>query len=300
MAKNKNRGRLSLASAILWVLTSVLLVTGSSTAIYTIYYYAQKNWMHDDTFNIVAIVQTGPTKEALPTILLAQLMDLSEDRPTNLYRFDTKQAEKKLMAFPVIQNAKVKKIKPGTIYIDYNLRTPAAYLTDYVNTAIDHDGVIFPFYPYYTPKNLPELYLGINEENGNSVKWGNNLSGDKLNVAWELLTLIHYRLAEEHSKIKKLDLSRLDSTSYGNREIIVVLEDQDHIPEQGVLKINEKMIRLNSQDYSNLLTDYHSLFKELKNKNRVISADIKNKVIKTKPLIVDLRVKDLAFVKEVE
>jgi hypothetical protein len=288
--------RLTLSKAAFYVLLSVLIVSGSGLVMLLMYQHIRKNWIHDDKYKIVAIIQTGPVKEALPTVLLAELLDLSVDKPTNLYRFDTKAAEQKLRAFPVIQSAIVKRIKPGSVYVDYSLRTPIAYLVDLTNTAVDVDGVIFPFAPYFTPKNLPEVYLGLDEGSEN-VQWGSNVSGKKLDLAWNILKLIETKLPKEYTKIKRIDVSHAWAPTHGLREIIVILEDQ--VTESGVLKINESIIRFNHEDYASTLSDYKKLYSKM---DTIVTNEIgkDDKVVKTKPVIVDMRIKDLSYVKQVE
>src|SRR5690606_28774117 len=110
------------------------------------------------------------------------------DHPKNLYSFNTEEAVQKLLHLPVIKEAKIRKIRPGTIHVDYALRKPIAYLADYSNTAIDASGTIFSFKPFYTPKKLPEIYLGEEEEDKPLV-WGNIVEGERKELAFALYEL---------------------------------------------------------------------------------------------------------------
>ena len=49
------------------------------------------------------------------------------DPPTQLYAFDLKKAEQKLLASPLIANAKIKRLPPSALYIDYEVRKPLFY-----------------------------------------------------------------------------------------------------------------------------------------------------------------------------
>ncbi len=49
------------------------------------------------------------------------------------------------------------------------MRTPYAYIGEFANTAIDKEGYLFPFRPFFTPKNLPILYIGLNAGKTNGV-----------------------------------------------------------------------------------------------------------------------------------
>jgi cell division septal protein FtsQ len=100
-------------------------------------------------------VQTGPQKEILTTTYLAELINIAADPPTPIAYFNPQLAEKRLLASPVIKEAKVELIEPDTIYIDYTVRQPWALLRDFENTAIDEFGYPFPISPFSPPKNLP-------------------------------------------------------------------------------------------------------------------------------------------------
>ena len=95
-----------------YVIGSTCLISGSSYAIYFGLANMKKKGAVDPAYTIRAIIQTGPQKEALKTVYLAELMGLSFDQPKNLYLFDEKKAEHNLLNSPLIESAKVKKKKP--------------------------------------------------------------------------------------------------------------------------------------------------------------------------------------------
>lgn len=147
---------------------------------------------------IRAIAQTGPLKEALKTDCLAELLGLSLDRP---HAISSEEAEALLKKHPVIQKASVSLLNPETLYIDYTLRTPQFILGDVENLAIDREGKAFPLSPFFSPKNLPTLYLGK----------GNH--GEKKKVASHLFKI----LGDETTLI---DVSQAFEPSLGKRELI--------------------------------------------------------------------------------
>ena len=128
--------------------------------------------MTDEACRIIAIVQTGPEKEALKTAYLAELLNLSVDKPTQLYALNLKKAEERLLASPLIASVELKRIPPGTLYIDYTVRKPIAWLADYNNTALDAGGYLFPAAPFFTPKQLPEIYLVFLPLEARRMTWG--------------------------------------------------------------------------------------------------------------------------------
>ena len=282
MQANKSIKLIPVGKAFRLILLSIFIMQGVILGSFMIYRNVKRSWTDDNAFRIVALVQTGPEKEALPTGFLAELLDLSVDRPINLYRFDCKEGRDKLLRCPVIKEATVRRIKPGTVYVDYSLRKPVAYLGDLSNTALDADGVAFPFSPYYTPKFLPEIFLGGSEdvlEKSYPCKWGDCIQSERLQLAWNVLQQVRARLADDSIRIHRIDVSRSGSASYGFREIIVVLENRDR---------KQVILRLNSHDYPSALTDYRLMM------------DHSEQDLQANPLIIDLRIPNLAFVKEKE
>jgi hypothetical protein len=127
---------------------------------YFLFSFFKQRRLHNPKYDIQIIIQTGPEKEALKSIYLAELMHLSVDQKTNIYAFDVQEAEKNLLKSPLIESAKVKKYPPNVIYVDYTVRRPLAWIYDHKNIAVDKNGYLFPISPFFPPKNIAEIYLG--------------------------------------------------------------------------------------------------------------------------------------------
>lgn len=297
--------RYTLKKAFLVLGCSMALVTSSFFLIKWYFSSIHAYRMNDPQYQIVALVQTGPKKEALKTVYLAELLNLSYDYPTNLYRFNSKQAEANLLANPVIKNAVIKKIKPGVIYVDYSVREPIAFLGDYSNIAIDKEGYLFPFQPFFTPKNFPEIYLGISEEENNElekteINWKKPLSSRRFQLALELFLLVSEECCSQVTSLKKIDVSQIDTASYGQRQIIVVFEDRYEKKKDGktVLCVYPRIVRLNAKNYREGLQEYKLLHENLLSQEAQKEIDFSSSLYKAPAMIVDLRIPQLAFVKE--
>lgn len=252
------------------------------------YLHVREKKYQNEQYRIVALVQSTPQKEGLKTVYLAELLDLSTDRPINLYHFNAKEAETKLAASPLIKKATVKKILPGTLYVDYQMRTPVAFLGDFANTAIDEEGYLFPFKPFFTPKRLPTFYFGLEKS---QLNWGCclfDLPSVRLgfNLMRELVDL------ESHAfTIKQIDLSQVQADSYGQRQIVVVLESNsaDWLnKEKGDKTI---YLRLTSDHVKQELINFQTLYTFL---NQGINDE---KDPSTHQMVIDLRIPHLAFIK---
>lgn len=276
------RDKIPFSRALLWILVSTLLISGSAFMGWLHYLHVRERRLQDEQYRIVAIVQSASQAEALKTVYLAELLDLSLDRPKNLYQFSAREAESKLGACPLIKRAVVKKILPGTLYIDYDRRLPVAYLGDYTNTVIDEEGYLFPFRPFFTPKRLSTIYLGLDQED---MKWGNCLQElPALQLA--LAILRQFEQIEEGSfYVKQLDVSQVHADSDGQRQVVVVLEELSQ--EWTKFSPHLMYLRLSPDHYQQDLANFRTLYKAL----------IEEKARK-ETWIVDLRIPHLAFIKK--
>lgn len=249
------------------------------------------NWRAKDPKNlIVAIVQKSSEKEALKNAYLADLLRLSVDEPTNLFHLNVKEGEKLLLQSPLIKKVKVRKISPGTVYVDYEMRKPIAFLGDYTNTAIDDEGVIFPFKPFFTPKLLPEIYLGIHQKEGDieSVPWGARLDFPQAKQALKILKTLHKICPPESLALLRIDMMNSDASSYGLREIVITLEEHIEKKENDQVRMVKSPIylRLNRDDLEQAIGNFLELRKSVKSSQNLQSP------------VIDLRIPNFAFLSQ--
>lgn len=300
---NETAKKLPLRKAFMIIALSTFMVSGSCYAVLHYVKHLREKQRNDLAYNIVAIVQTSPHAQGLKTSYLAEVLGLSTDRPGNLFQFSSMEGKKKLLDSPVIKSATVRKIRPGTLHIDYELRKPIAYCGDYVNMAIDADGVVFPINPFFTPKLLPEIRLGdgfsCRSSKGNEVVWGGVVEGAAKELAFSLLEEVPKAL-EQGTVLVGIDVSRAFAPSDGQREIILRLEDrvtragggqtvQCHYP---------RIIRLRPETYRQQLDNYRRLSMHLREKERNGARSHLGTVCRSKEMIVDMRLSELAFFSE--
>lgn len=284
--KESSPEQIPLNRAFLWILLSTLMISGSAFMGWLYYQHVKGKRLQDEQYRIVAIVQSCPQQEWLKTGYLAEWLDLSLDQPVNLYQFNIREGERKLLSCPLIKKAFIQKIRPGTLYISYEMRVPIAYLGDYSNTAIDIEGYLFPFRPFFTPKKLPILYLGLNGQEG---RWGCCLAEhERLKVAFELLNDFQNQ-GNKDIFIKKIDVADAYADSDGKRQIVVALEETsiDHPPVNILLRLNTKCYPQNLANFVALRETFKQSAKNQWEKNHL-----------SKPVIVDLRIPQLAFIKQ--
>lgn len=278
-----------LSRAFLWIFLCTLMISGLAWMIWLYSLNIKEMRAQDPQYRIIAIIQSSPHKEGLKTGYLAELLGLSVDQPINLYQFDLQEGVRCLLNSPLIKEAIIKKISPGTLYIDYKMRIPVAYIGDYSNMAIDREGYLFPFKPFFTPKKIPTIYLGLEDV---EKQWGQTIGdNERLLLAFQVLDTLKEIDDEEHFFIKQIDVSQAFADSYGQQQVVVSLEDQvDYRKDDKVIStIHPYYLRLNTEKYKRNLTNFITLRKRL-------SEDLHLK-IDAKPSTIDLRISHLAFIK---
>ena len=274
---------------------------------YTLWQRWQQHRLLDEQYKIVAIVQTGPEREALQTAFLAELLHLSSDQMTSLYSIDVKLAERALLDCPIISEARIKRVPPGTLFIDYSIRKPIARLGDYQNCALDKEGFFFPLTPFYSPKNLPEIYLGLPSFDVNDPQhrriggaWQILPSDKYLLLALDILRMLRDTPWREGMRLKRIDVSNAFAPSAGQREIVLLTEDEMIFRENEVETVYffPKILRLPSKNYAQQLSNFLTLRqtmledyrRQIKNSQFAVSP------VQFSPRIVDLRIPRIAFV----
>jgi hypothetical protein len=311
MASMKS-SRLSLPQALMWIIGSALVINAAAYNGLKFYLKSQRSKAHDRQYAITSIVQTGPQKEALTTDYLAELMGLSVDRPTSSVFFDVKQAEKKLMCSPLIKQAHVKVVPPSGLYVDYSVRQPIAWLYDFENTAIDQEGYLFPVYPFLTSKILPELYFGtapFGQAAGErpSALWGQPIRGKYVEIAFSILHMLSTLTDSTHTEdesysvyVRRIDLADAFADSYGERQIVVKLEDLVILSKEGrsVSFILPRLLRLSTKNYAqelgNFLTLREGLLEQEKAQLSWPEEGVEQVTLTAK--VIDLRLLGLAFI----
>jgi hypothetical protein len=296
--------RLPLTHALAWIVGSMLFVNGIAYACLKTVLGKRSSSTPDDKL-IRSIVQTGPQKEALKTEYLAEILGICTDFPPNVSSFPIKKAEELLLSSPLISRAQVSLMKPNILYIDYTVRQPVAFLADYENVAIDKEGYLFPFAPFFSPKNLPEIYLGLTpfgtpqeDPEKPTARWGVSLKGKHLDLALHILLFVTDSKVSDTFNVTWIDVSHAFSKSCGKREIVVTTEDALFQKEgsEEVKHIFARTLRLTSKNFAQELGNYLTLRPQL------LDEDLRKRALpgsenqKRVERIIDFRIPNLAFV----
>lgn len=287
--------QIPLTRALLWIVGSMFLST-ASFSLYRKMSVARGSISYEPILS--SIIQTGAHREALPTHYLAELLSLSSDHPLLIRNLDCKKMEEKILKSPLINMASVKLMKPGTLYIDYAVRQPVAFLEDYENAVIDRQGFVFPFNPFFSPKKLPSFYLGTEEK----LEWGQTVFGEKLNLCFEILSCMSHFSVCDQFPIQRIDVSQAFSPSYGRREVVVTVEDvfMRHKEGRDIEYHQRRFLRLHPRHFAQELGNYLALRKQLLEtegkEEKALS--LQESALYLKDKVIDLRLDQLAFIRE--
>lgn len=250
--------------ALWYVLLSVVVFWGSLFVAWIVHQSTLKTRQKDSRFDVVAIVQSCAQKEGLRTWQLAEILELSRDEPVNLYAFDPSLACQRLLSCPVIKSAHCRRQRPGIVHVDYQVREPFALVSDFHNVAIDNEGYLFPLQPYFTPKKLPEIYLGLAH-----VAYGQKLDTEEAKLAFSIFQYVESHFSKV-SRLVSLDTHNAFAPSKGASEVILAIQERPDAP--------IRYLRLDAKEYEKSLDAYLALkntFDALTQEKQCYSIDLR-------------------------
>lgn len=269
---------LPLRKAFLWIFIFTLLVSGSSGAGLWVYRSFKRAAAADGKYTVTTLILKTDDQPPLDGSYFAEFLDLSADRPVHLTSYNIKNATRKLLASPCIKSATIERSLPNALSITYAKRKPVAELVEFPKTLVDDECIAIPSQPFFCEQKFPEIVLG---DGGNQVFWGQPVSGGHMEFAMAVLKGVEADCNRVGFELKRVDVSRTQAASAGQRELLLVVE--------GFLASTGPMTY-----YLRLSTDHYE--KDLQNFFRLQSYLCRHKEeISSSHVVVDLRVPQLAF-----
>lgn len=201
----------SFKKALATIAFITLFVSGGASLGVLYFTHIKESQRADPAFLLKYINQKGD----LPSYYIEEVLGLCVDKSVSIHEFNSTTGKKKLLDNPLIKSAEVKKLLPDSCQVVYELYQPVALLKDWENAAIDRDGRIIPFHPFYLAEGLPSVVVGEIAE----PEWGKKLKLPRVHLALKVLKSIPLQ------ELEKVDVSRVDQPSYGQRELVVILDD---------------------------------------------------------------------------
>lgn len=268
----------------------IFLFSGLPFAGWQLYEYLLSQRIADPRYHVRYITQK---KNELPVMLLAELLGLSREKPIPIDLVSAKRAEKCLETNFLITKAVVEKLEPDTLRVDVSLRQPIARVGDIEDAAVDRAGILFPLNPFYPPKRLCTLYLGLDTE---TCCWGARLAGERFEKALAVYDFLSKRAIECGLWAERIDTARAFETSLGRSEIVVHFEEHSHkdLGKSRALLIHRWIVRLPTDGYEKRWRDMRLLCEKLREEHSAQCKEAGRFVFD--PRILDLRIADLGFV----
>lgn len=289
--------RLSFFQAICWITISIPLISGPCFGGYFLYKKFHRTRLMNPSFQLTKLIT--PTK--VHPNFFCEVLSLHREKKIPLYAFDLDQAKKTLLQIPIFKEVFLKRHPPNSLYVDCELRKPIAILLDYENTAIDREGYLFPYVPFFQSKKLPKVYLGLsafNTENGG--RWNEPLEISKWKKALEFFEILQSDPFKDQYIVGKIDVSQLEAKSYGRKEIVIFLTqvisfDQS---DQTIRCYFPKVLRFHPKNYRQQLKNFLALSEKMLDdyRNQMVQQKFRQKEIYFSSKIFDFRIAKLGFV----
>jgi hypothetical protein len=283
---------LSIKQAIFVIISVTCCTVAVVVGAYTFQMMRQVEKAKSPKYAVLGIIQKSASQDMLKTDQLAAFLGLSSDVPQNLYAFDMGLARRKLLSLPFMKKVSIQRIEPNLLSIEYELRTPKWLLADYENVAIDQDGYLFPITPFFSPKSLPQIFLGLPAFQGEpdlqgrrGGTWNQALQGKHMALVRDIFEL--EKTFHPHFEMVSVDVQKTFCASK-NCEIVLRLKEKKI---QGIQDVHicEYLLRLPQEGYKEAITrffEHKASFEPLRKKEHL--------------LIVDLRLDRIALVKSCE
>lgn len=171
-----------------------------------LYKKLQQKKRQDPAYVVTAIESETEGDEILRPEIIAEWLNLSSEKKVNLYAINPKKAAAWLRKQMIVKSVSVTRKPPSTLVVHSEIRKPVAFVGERSNIAIDKEGNVFPFHPFYTPKKLPKLYIGKKE----------NFSVAQRVLEWFLEKGLL-------GSVDTIDVRNAKAPSLGEREVVIAI-----------------------------------------------------------------------------
>jgi cell division septal protein FtsQ len=266
--------KLAFHQSLKWIFWSVVLVSGGAFGGVLLWHLKQEK-SEEKKYGITQLIQSGSQKEGLPSTYLEHLLNL-EKEATYIARSDLQAMQDLLLAQPWIKKAYVTLQIPDTLHIEYTMREAIFLLEDSSGYGVDEEGVYFPLEPFCSYQNLPQVFLGLANQN-----WEETKDVFLLRVEWAKKLVEALNQKSPSWRVLRLNLSDLYFDHRPVSEAVIELKNRA----QG----QSLLLRIPGSQWKEALSrwcrleDSHLLFSSPNNEEN-------------RALAIDLRIPELAYV----
>lgn len=182
----------------------------------------QEHRRSDERFVLKRLASRSTTQDRLPLGVLSELLDISAETSRSLFALNPDAAQKRLLGCPAVAKARVWRLLPGTIGVEYALRPPVATIAGLKNVGVDRYGTLFFLFPFYAPKRLPAIVVPIQSVKTLSEAQRAIRLAKETPIALGLLERIQEVVGPRHIVVDSIDVVHLREHNVFRREVVVV------------------------------------------------------------------------------
>ena len=240
----KEEGRTSLLSALFKIIGVSCCLWGAFFAAWWWHHRQQEERKNDPRFLVKRVAARPTTQDRLPLGVLSEILNLTSSSSVSLFTLEPSAAQKQLLCCPAFAKAKVWRLLPGTLGVEYALRTPAATLAGLKNVGIDGTAAVFFLFPYYAPKKLPAIVLPIGDLKTLSEVQQRVRRIKETGIALKLLERITPMAASHHLAVDLVDMTSFHQQNIFRREIVLAFTSPLSSETRLYVRINSKKLLL--------------------------------------------------------
>ena len=184
----------------------------------------QRTREQDERLILHRIAARSRTVDKVPLSLLSSLLDIKEGMP--LFSLQLDVCLDKIKACSAFSHARVWRLLPGTLGVEYTLRTPVASLGGLRNVVFDKSGTLFFLLPYFAPKKLPSVLLDLPQSSTLEDLQKEIAVSKDMGLALHMLPALSSFAEKYKLFLERIDLSKRNHPNIFRREIIVTFSPQ--------------------------------------------------------------------------
>lgn len=204
------------------VLFVSLLFWGAILGTYSFQKMQNQRRIHDEKLTLKKIAARSRTVDKVPLYWLASCCSVTRGDP--LFSIDPQVVKERILSCKSFSDAKVWRLLPSTLGIEYTLRNPVGFLAGFRNVCFDEKGVLFFLIPYFSPKKLPKVVLPLERsEQGSLDELQRKVDACReKDIAIQLIPIISSVASSYKMAVETIDLSLKNHPNIFRREIILV------------------------------------------------------------------------------
>lgn len=178
----------------------------------------------DERFTLRRIAARSTTVDKVPLSLLCSLLEVRGG--SSLFSVQPHDVLSRIRACPAFCGARVWRLLPATLGVEYTLRTPLASLGGFRNIVFDKTGTLFFLLPYFAPKRLPSVTLDLPLLSSIEALQKETSASADMSLCLRMLPALTAFASRHKLLLERIDLSKRNHPNIFRREIIITFSPE--------------------------------------------------------------------------